>query len=41
MPGIDGIELLKRLKANRSTFPVLIITGHGDVPLAVEAMKLT
>ena len=40
MPGIDGIELLKRLKADRRTFPVLIITGHGDVPLAVEAMKL-
>jgi two-component system, LuxR family, response regulator FixJ len=40
MPGIDGIELLKRLKAIRSAFPVLIMTGHGDVPLAVEAMKL-
>jgi two-component system, LuxR family, response regulator FixJ len=40
MPGIDGIEMLKRLKANRSTFPVVIMTGHGDVPLAVEAMKL-
>jgi len=40
MPGIDGIEMLKRLKANRSPFPVLIMTGHGDVPLAVEAMKL-
>ena len=40
MPGIDGIELLQRLKAGRSTFPVLIMTGHGDVPLAVEAMKL-
>lgn len=40
MPGIDGIELLKRLKANRSPFPVVIMTGHGDVPLAVEAMKL-
>ena len=40
MPGIDGIELLKRLKASRNSFPVLIITGHGDVPLAVEAMKL-
>jgi two-component system response regulator FixJ len=40
MPGVDGIELLKRLKANRSTLPVLIVTGHGDVPLAVEAMKL-
>ena len=40
MPGVDGIELLKRLKASRSSFPVLIMTGHGDVPLAVEAMKL-
>src|ERR1700737_3313200 len=40
MPGIDGIELLKRLKASRSAFPVVIMTGHGDVPLAVEAMKL-
>ena len=40
MPGIDGIELLKRMKAGHSTFPILIMTGHGDVPLAVEAMKL-
>ena len=40
MPGIDGIELLQRLKASHSSFPVLIMTGHGDVPLAVEAMKL-
>src|SRR6266702_7566378 len=40
MPGIDGIELLKRLKASHHTFPVVIMTGHGDVPLAVEAMKL-
>jgi two-component system response regulator FixJ len=40
MPGIDGIEMLKRLKAGQSTFPILIMTGHGDVPLAVEAMKL-
>jgi two-component system response regulator FixJ len=40
MPGIDGLELLKRLKASHSTIPVLIMTGHGDVPLAVEAMKL-
>ena len=40
MPGIDGIELLKRLKASHSALPVLIMTGHGDVPLAVEAMKL-
>jgi two-component system, LuxR family, response regulator FixJ len=40
MPGIDGIELLKRLKASHSALPVVIMTGHGDVPLAVEAMKL-
>ena len=40
MPGIDGIELLKRMKAGHSVFPILIMTGHGDVPLAVEAMKL-
>lgn len=40
MPGIDGIEFLQRLKASRNAFPVLIMTGHGDVPLAVEAMKL-
>jgi two-component system, LuxR family, response regulator FixJ len=40
MPGIDGIELLKRLKTNRSLLPVVIMTGHGDVQLAVEAMKL-
>jgi two-component system response regulator FixJ len=40
MPGIDGIELLKRMRALHSSFPVIIMTGHGDVPLAVEAMKL-
>jgi two-component system response regulator FixJ len=40
MPGIDGIELLKRMKAAHSSFPILVMTGHGDVPLAVEAMKL-
>jgi len=40
MPGIDGIELLKQMKAAHSSFPILVMTGHGDVPLAVEAMKL-
>jgi two-component system, LuxR family, response regulator FixJ len=40
MPGIDGIELLKRVKASTSLLPVVVMTGHGDVPLAVEAMKL-
>ncbi|WP_413993415.1 response regulator FixJ [Labrys okinawensis] len=40
MPGIDGIELLRRLKAKSKKLPVVVMTGHGDVPLAVEAMKL-
>jgi two-component system, LuxR family, response regulator FixJ len=40
MPGMDGLELLKRMKASHSPFPILIMTGHGDIPLAVEAMKL-
>jgi len=40
MPGLDGIELLKRMNAQHSPFPILIMTGHGDVSLAVEAMKL-
>ena len=40
MPGIDGIEMLSRLKSLQCRFPVIIMTGHGDVPLAVEAMKL-
>jgi two-component system response regulator FixJ len=39
MPGMSGIELLKRLKSMANSIPVIVITGHGDVPLAVEAMK--
>lgn len=39
MPGMDGLELLKRLKNDRIALPVVIMTGHGDVPLAVDAMK--
>jgi two-component system response regulator FixJ len=39
MPGLDGLELLKRLKAMRKQLPIIIMTGHGDIPLAVEAMK--
>ncbi|ACA20385.1 two component transcriptional regulator, LuxR family [Methylobacterium sp. 4-46] len=40
MPGIDGIEFLRRVRAAGSPLPVIVMTGHGDVPLAVEAMKL-
>lgn len=39
MPGIDGIEFLRRLKACGSPLPVIVITGHADVPLAITAMK--
>src|SRR5258708_28808841 len=40
MPGIDAIELLKRMKASHSAFPVGIMSGHGDVPRAAAAMNL-
>ena len=40
MPGIDGIELLRRMHSGARKLPVIVMTGHGDVPLAVEAMKL-
>jgi len=39
MPGISGIDLLKQLRALPQPIPVIVITGHGDVPLAVTAMK--
>jgi len=39
MPEMTGIELLRRLRENGNDVPVIIITGHGDIPLAVEAMK--
>src|ERR1017187_4158912 len=39
MPGMDGIELLDNLKEQGIRMPVIIITGHGDVSLAVRAMK--
>ena len=39
MPDIDGIELLKRLNAMSAMLPTIMVTGHGDVQMAVEAMK--
>lgn len=40
MPGMDGMAFLKRLLHVDSSFPVILITGHGDVPMAVEAMRI-
>ena len=39
MPGVDGLQLLKQLHEQDAELPVLLITGHGDVPLAVQAMR--
>ena len=39
MPGMDGLEVQEALKAKGVTLPVIIMTGHGDVSLAVQAMK--
>lgn len=39
MPGMDGLALLKKLRAEGDGLPLILITGHGDIPLAVAAMK--
>ncbi len=39
MPGLDGMQLLTQLHARDPELPVILITGHGDVPLAVQAMR--
>ncbi|HSV23550.1 MAG TPA: response regulator FixJ [Xanthobacteraceae bacterium] len=40
MPDVSGIDLLRRLRDLGFKMPVIVMTGHGDVPLAVEAMKI-
>jgi two-component system response regulator FixJ len=39
MPGLSGVDLVRELKGRGARCPVILITGHGDVALAVEAMK--
>ena len=39
MPGMSGLDLQEELNHRSSTIPILFITGHGDVPMAVDAMK--
>jgi two-component system response regulator FixJ len=40
MPGMDGLGVMRALRERESSVPVLVLTGHGDVPMAVEAMRL-
>jgi two-component system, LuxR family, response regulator FixJ len=40
MPEISGVDLLRKVKERDPDFPVIVITGHGDIALAVEAMKM-
>jgi FixJ family two-component response regulator len=39
MPGLSGLELQKRIANDRADMPIIFITGHGDIPMTVEAMK--
>lgn len=39
MPDMNGLELLRAIRATTASLPVIVITGHGDIPLAVAAMK--
>src|ERR1700726_4183225 len=39
LPGLNGLELQKRVAAERTDMPIIFITGHGDVPMSVGAMK--
>lgn len=39
MPGMSGLELLDYLKLNRCQLPIIVLTGHGDIPMAVRAIQ--
>jgi len=39
LPGLNGLELQKRVAVERTDMPIIFITGHGDVPMSVGAMK--
>lgn len=39
MPGLDGLAVQKRMDAVRATFPVVMVSGHGDLPTAIEALR--
>lgn len=40
MPGMGGIALLEHMRRSKVLFPTIVVTGHGDIPMAVRAMKL-
>jgi FixJ family two-component response regulator len=39
LPGLNGLDLQKRIAVDRTDLPIIFITGHGDVPMSVQAMK--
>jgi len=39
LPGLNGLDLQKRIAAERNEMPIIFITGHGDIPITVQAMK--
>ena len=39
LPGLNGLELQERISADRVEMPIIFVTGHGDVPMTVRAMK--
>src|SRR5277367_5057559 len=39
LPGLDGLDLQKRIAVERHEMPIIFITGHGDIPMTVQAMK--